>query len=110
MALSNPYLAELAAEFGIATEFWDWKGRLTEISDDTVIAVLAAFFAWGAASQAFGAVQDVRADRSAGIASIATVLGGLGVGAHRVDQRRHRHLDGQRTAARRVPQCGRPAP
>jgi 4-alpha-glucanotransferase len=42
MALSNPYLAELAAEFGIATEFWDWKGRLTEISDDTVIAVLAA--------------------------------------------------------------------
>ena len=40
-----------------------------------VIAVLAAFFAWGAASQAFGAVQDVRADRSAGIASIATVLG-----------------------------------
>ena len=42
MALSNPYLAELAAEFGIATEFWDWKGRLTEVSDDTVIAVLAA--------------------------------------------------------------------
>ncbi|MBK8447802.1 MAG: 4-alpha-glucanotransferase [Micropruina sp.] len=42
MALSNPYLAELAAEFGIATEFWDWKGRLTEIPDDTVIAVLAA--------------------------------------------------------------------
>lgn len=42
MALSNPYLAELAAEFGIATEFWDWKGRLTEIPDETVIAVLAA--------------------------------------------------------------------
>lgn len=42
MALSNPYLAELAAEFGIATEFWDWKGRLTEVSDETVIAVLAA--------------------------------------------------------------------
>ena len=42
MALSNPHLAELAAEFGIATEFWDWKGRLTEIADDTVVAVLAA--------------------------------------------------------------------
>ena len=41
MALSNPYLAELAAEFGIATEFWDWKGRHTDISDETVIAVLA---------------------------------------------------------------------
>lgn len=40
-----------------------------------VLALLAAFFLWGMASQAFGAVQDVRADRSAGIASIATVLG-----------------------------------
>lgn len=37
--------------------------------------VLAAFFLWGAASQAFGAVQDVAADREGGIASIATVLG-----------------------------------
>ena len=37
--------------------------------------VLAAFFLWGAASQAFGAVQDIVADRAAGIGSIATVLG-----------------------------------
>ncbi|MDO8106304.1 prenyltransferase [Isoptericola sp. b441] len=37
--------------------------------------VLAAFFAWGMASQAFGAVQDVVADREAGIGSVATVLG-----------------------------------
>lgn len=36
---------------------------------------LGAFFLWGAASQAFGAVQDVGPDREAGIASIATVLG-----------------------------------
>lgn len=36
---------------------------------------LAAFFLWGVASQAFGAVQDVGPDREAGIASIATVLG-----------------------------------
>lgn len=34
-----------------------------------------AFFCWGAASHAFGAVQDVRADREAGIGSIATALG-----------------------------------
>lgn len=40
-----------------------------------VWAILAAFFAWGVASQAFGAVQDVVADRAAGIGSIATVLG-----------------------------------
>nr|WP_297428286.1 prenyltransferase [uncultured Actinotalea sp.] len=37
--------------------------------------VLAGFFLWGMASQAFGAVQDVVADRAAGIGSIATVLG-----------------------------------
>ena len=34
-----------------------------------------AFFAWGVASQAFGAVQDVVPDREAGIKSIATVFG-----------------------------------
>lgn len=34
-----------------------------------------AFFAWGMASHAFGAVQDIIADRQAGIGSIATVLG-----------------------------------
>ncbi|MDO5662962.1 MAG: prenyltransferase [Brachybacterium sp.] len=41
----------------------------------TVIAVLAAFFAWSMASQAFGAVQDIIADREGGLASIGTVLG-----------------------------------
>lgn len=38
-------------------------------------ALLGAFFAWGVASHAFGAVQDVVPDRAGGIASIATVLG-----------------------------------
>ena len=38
-------------------------------------ALLAAFFLWGAASHAFGAVQDVIADREADISSIATVIG-----------------------------------
>ncbi len=37
--------------------------------------VLAAFFLWGMASHAFGAVQDVSADREAHISSIATVVG-----------------------------------
>jgi len=37
--------------------------------------VLAAFFLWGIASHAFGAVQDVVADREADIDSIATVIG-----------------------------------
>ncbi|HWS57309.1 MAG TPA: prenyltransferase [Actinotalea sp.] len=37
--------------------------------------VLAAFFLWGMASQAFGAVQDVVADREGGIGSVATAFG-----------------------------------
>lgn len=37
--------------------------------------VLASFFLWGVASQAFGAVQDIGPDRAAGIGSVATVLG-----------------------------------
>lgn len=36
---------------------------------------VAAFFLWGMASQAFGAVQDIIPDREAGIRSIATVMG-----------------------------------
>ena len=35
----------------------------------------AAFFVWGIASHAFGAVQDVLADREAGLKSIATEFG-----------------------------------
>lgn len=38
-------------------------------------ALVVAFFCWGAASHAFGAVQDVVPDREANIASIATVFG-----------------------------------
>ncbi len=34
-----------------------------------------AFFCWGMASHAFGAVQDVVADKSAGLGSVATVIG-----------------------------------
>lgn len=49
------------------------------------VLLLAAFFCWGMASHAFGAVQDIPADREAGIGSVATVLGArvavLGSGA-----------------------------
>lgn len=37
--------------------------------------LLGAFFLWGVASHAFGAVQDVIADREADISSVATVIG-----------------------------------
>ena len=40
-----------------------------------LVALLIAFFLWGVASHAFGAVQDVLPDREANIASIATALG-----------------------------------
>lgn len=39
------------------------------------VVSLVAFFLWGMASQAFGAVQDVAADRAAGLRSVATWLG-----------------------------------
>jgi 4-hydroxybenzoate polyprenyltransferase len=38
-------------------------------------AILGAYFLWGIASHAFGAVQDIKADREGGLASIATVIG-----------------------------------
>jgi 4-hydroxybenzoate polyprenyltransferase len=41
----------------------------------SLVALLAAFFLWGMASHAFGAVQDIGADREAGIASVATAVG-----------------------------------
>jgi len=44
------------------------------ITTDTVV-ILVAFFLWGMAAHAFGAVQDVLPDREAGIGSMATVIG-----------------------------------
>ncbi|WP_417512250.1 prenyltransferase [Microbacterium sp.] len=40
-----------------------------------ITVTMIAFFCWGMASHAFGAVQDIVPDREAGIGSIATVLG-----------------------------------
>ncbi|WP_417234222.1 prenyltransferase [Arthrobacter sp.] len=37
--------------------------------------LVAAYFLWGMASHAFGAVQDIVPDREAGLGSVATVLG-----------------------------------
>jgi len=42
------------------------------------LTLLASFFFWGMASHAFGAVQDVVADREAGVGSIATAIGAKG--------------------------------
>ncbi|AZN29766.1 prenyltransferase [Flaviflexus salsibiostraticola] len=55
------------AVFGIALAGAEFTAPIT--------IALIAFFLWGMASQAFGAVQDIQADREGGIASIATWLG-----------------------------------
>ena len=49
----------------LAGATWTWQ----------LAAVIFAFALWGVASHAFGAVQDVVADREAGISSIATARG-----------------------------------
>lgn len=49
----------------LAGALWTWQ----------LTALILAFALWGVASHAFGAVQDVAADREAGISSIATARG-----------------------------------
>jgi 4-hydroxybenzoate polyprenyltransferase len=55
------------AVYGLALAGTHW--------DTQLVAVCVAFFLWGVASHAFGAVQDVLADRAGGIGSVATVIG-----------------------------------
>src|SRR3954447_762851 len=43
--------------------------------DTASVAALAGLFVWGIGSHAFGAVQDIEADREGGIASVATWFG-----------------------------------
>ena len=50
-------------------------GYLYAGSVDLPWPAIIAFFFWGAASQALGAIQDIQPDRSANIHSIATKLG-----------------------------------
>ena len=49
----------------LAHAVWTWE----------LVLIVVAFALWGVASHAFGAVQDVVADRQAGISSIATARG-----------------------------------
>ena len=46
-----------------------------DLTNPKLLAIIAAFTLWGMASHAFGAVQDVKADREGKIASIATYFG-----------------------------------
>ena len=51
----DPTLADLAAAFGIATEYWDWQGRHIWVSRDSIVAVLAALDIDAATSEAAAA-------------------------------------------------------
>mgnify|MGYP000432118589 FL=1 len=46
-----------------------------DLSNPKILAIIMAFSLWGMASHAFGAVQDVKADREGNISSIATYFG-----------------------------------
>jgi 4-hydroxybenzoate polyprenyltransferase len=46
-----------------------------DLTQRPVLSSILAFSLWGIASHAFGAVQDVKADREANISSIATLIG-----------------------------------
>lgn len=46
-----------------------------DLGEPKLLALILSFTLWGIASHAFGAVQDVKADREGGISSIATVIG-----------------------------------
>ena len=46
-----------------------------DLSEPKLLSMVLAFTLWGIASHAFGAVQDVQADREGGISSIATSIG-----------------------------------
>ncbi|MEY4423785.1 MAG: hypothetical protein RLZZ258_888 [Actinomycetota bacterium] len=46
-----------------------------DLGEPKLLAMILSFTLWGVASHAFGAVQDVKADREGGISSIATVIG-----------------------------------
>ncbi|MDR1432457.1 MAG: 4-alpha-glucanotransferase [Propionibacteriaceae bacterium] len=61
MAWSDSALKDLATEFGIATEFYDWRGQQIEISEATVVAILAAMDVDAAdAAKAAAALEEHR--------------------------------------------------
>ena len=69
----RPFLDSINSSFHFVSPLL-FAFTLTGWSNEFTLYIIA-FFLWGCASHAFGAVQDINADRVAGIASIATYLG-----------------------------------
>lgn len=70
-----PFLDSLTSSTHFSSPAWFGLALVGATPTAEVVLILVAFFLWGCASHAFGAVQDVAPDREGGLASIATVLG-----------------------------------
>jgi 4-alpha-glucanotransferase len=57
-------LRELAGEYGVAVEYWDWRNEHVQVSDDTLIAVLAALDVDASTPQACAAALAARRDEA----------------------------------------------
>ena len=70
-----PFLDSITSALHFVGPMWFGLALAGAEVNQTILLVSGTFFLWGMASHAFGAVQDVRADREAGIGSVATVIG-----------------------------------
>jgi 4-hydroxybenzoate polyprenyltransferase len=70
-----PFLDSITSAMHFVGPMWFGLALAGAELNQTVVLISASFFLWGMASHAFGAVQDVKADRAAGIGSIATTIG-----------------------------------
>lgn len=70
-----PFVDSLTSSTHFSSPAWFGLALVGFVPTPEVVLTLVAFFLWGCASHAFGAVQDVVPDREGGLASIATVLG-----------------------------------
>lgn len=70
-----PFLDSITSAMHFVGPMWFGLALAEAAITPTVLLISASFFLWGMASHAFGAVQDVKADKAAGIGSIATTIG-----------------------------------
>ena len=70
-----PFLDSVTSAMHFVGPMWFGLALAEARVDQTVLLISASFFLWGMASHAFGAVQDIKADKEAGIGSVATVIG-----------------------------------
>lgn len=68
-----PFVDSLTSAFHYTSPFL--FGLLLAHSKDLWVSAFAGFFVWSVGNHAFGAIQDIKPDKEAGIKSIATQLG-----------------------------------